>query len=382
VSPSYDLKGCRARIPVLADSIPLANCSHAPRTDQARQAVEDYVANWGRAVMDWDAWMEQVDQAKAEFAALIHASVEEVAVMPSVTAAAGVVASAFDHARPRNRVLVSEAEFPTVGHVWLARERYGADVRWVPLRDGVVPERGYAELLDDRTQLVCACHAFYQNGFRQDVRAIARRAHEQGALIFVDAYQTVGLHPVDVRALEVDFLTSGAHKFLMGIPGIAFLYVKRELIDRLEPAFTGWFGREDIFAFDPKRLDWAPTANRFEMATPPVVNAYVARAGIGLIREIGCEAIREWTDSLSQRLIDGGLARGLEIYGTTDVARKTATTAFVCPGNADVIEKRLLERRIHAAARGRVIRLAPHYYNSTEDIEAGLDALADLLGSR
>ena len=155
-----------------------------------------------------------------------------------------------------------------------------------------------------------------------------------------------------------------------------------ELIDRLEPAFTGWFGREDIFAFDPKRLDWAPTANRFEMATPPVVDAYVARAGLGLIREIGCEAIREWTDSLSQRLIDGGLARGLEIYGTTDVACKTATTAFVCPGNADVIEKRLLERRIHAAARGRVIRLAPHYYNSTEDIEAGLDALADLLGSR
>jgi len=382
VRPSYDLKRCRARIPVLADSIALANCSHAPRTEPARRAVESYLADWGRAVMDWDTWMEQVNQAKAEFAALIHASVEEVAMMPSVTAAAAVVASTFDHARPRNRVLVSEAEFPTVGHVWLARERHGAEVRWVPLRDGVVPQEGYAELLDDRTELVCACHAFYQNGFKQDVGAIAQAAHEQGALIFVDAYQTAGLHPVDVRELDVDFLTSGVHKFLMGIPGIAFLYVKRELIDRLEPSFTGWFGREDIFAFDPKRLDWAPTANRLEMATPPVVNAYVARAGIGLIREVGCDAIREWTDALSQRLIDGGLARGLEIYGTTDVARKTATTAFVCPGNAEVIETRLLGRRIHAAARGRVIRLAPHYFNSIEDIETGLDALADLLASQ
>lgn len=380
--PSYDLNRCRARIPVLAESIALANCSHAPRTDQACAAVESYLADWGRTVMDWDAWMEQVGQAKAEFAALIHASVEEVAVMPSVTAAAAVVASALDHARPRNRVLVSEVEFPTVGHVWLARKRHGADVQWVPMRDGVVPPEGYAELLDDRSELVCACHAFYQNGFKQDVGAIARLAHEHGALIFVDAYQTVGLHPVDVRALDVDFLTSGAHKFLMGIPGIAFLYVRGELIDSLEPSFTGWFGREDIFAFDPKQLDWAPTARRFEMATPPVVNAYVARAGIGLIREIGCEAIQEWTDSLSQRLVDGGLARGLEIYGTTNVKRKTATTAFICQGSADVIETRLLERRIHAAARGRVIRLAPHYFNTVEDIETGLDTLADLLKSQ
>jgi len=115
-----------------------------------------------------------------------------------------------------------------------------------------VPEEAYATLLDDRTQLVCACHAFYRNGFKQDVAAIAGQAHELGALVFVDAYQTCGLHPVDVRALDVDFLTSGAHKFLMGIPGIAFLYVRRELIERLEPAFTGWFGREDIFAFDPR----------------------------------------------------------------------------------------------------------------------------------
>jgi selenocysteine lyase/cysteine desulfurase len=186
---------------------------------------------------------------------------------------------------------------------------------------------------------------------------------------------------VDVRALDVDFLTCGAHKFLMGIPGIAFLYVRRGLIDRLEPAFTGWFGREDIFAFDPKRLDWAPTANRFEMATPPVVNAYVAGAGIRLIREIGPEAIREWTDVLSTQLAGGGLARGLDIFGTADVTRKTPTTAFVCPGSADVIERQLLERRIHAAARGRVIRLAPHYYNNIEDIETSLDALADLLRS-
>jgi selenocysteine lyase/cysteine desulfurase len=136
MSPSYDLQACRERIPVLAETISLANCSHAPRTDEAREAIESYLASWGRDVMDWDVWMEQVDRAKAEFAALIHATPEEVAILPSVTAAAGVVASTFEHRVPRNRVLLSEAEFPTVGHVWLARARHGADVRWVPLRDG------------------------------------------------------------------------------------------------------------------------------------------------------------------------------------------------------------------------------------------------------
>jgi len=380
--PSYDLESYREGIPVLADSVALANCSHTPRTDEARQAVASYLDSWGRKIMDWDAWMEQVDQAKAEFAALIHASVDEVAMMPSVTAAAAVVASTFDHARPRRRVLVSAAEFPSVGHVWLARRRYGAEIDWVPMRGGAVPLAGYAERLDERTELVCACHAFYRNGVKQDVRSIARAAHAEGALLFVDAYQTAGLHPIDVRAMEVDFLTSGVHKFLMGIPGIAFLYVRRDLIERLEPSLTGWFGRRDIFAFDPQRLDWAPTANRFEMATPPVVAAYVARAGIRLIREIGCAAIREWTDALSRRLIDGARARGLEIYGPTRVEHKTATTAIVCPGDAAEIEKRLLERRIHAAARGDVIRLAPHFFTRSEEIDVALDALADLVGAR
>jgi selenocysteine lyase/cysteine desulfurase len=379
--PSYDLEACRAGIPVLAGTISLANCSHAPQTDQAREAMSDYLDSWGKDIMDWDAWMEQVTHAKAEFAALIHATPEEVAMLPSVTAAAGAVASALNHRGRRNRVVLSQAEFPTVGHVWLARERHGADVRWIPVRDGQVAEEEYAALLDDRTQLVCACHAYYQNGSKQDVGAIARQAHDNGALIFVDAYQTLGLHCVDVRAMDVDFLTSGAHKYLMGVPGIAFLYVKKELIDCLEPAMTGWFGREDIFAFDPQRLDWAPTANRFEMATPPVANAYVARAGMSLIRGLGPQAIQEWTDSLSARLIDGGLARGLEIFGPTDVQRKTSTTAFICPDGSDVIEKKLRQLGIQAAARGRVIRLAPHYYNSIEDIETALDALAGLLRS-
>src|SRR5581483_11819653 len=172
------------------------------------------------------------------------------------------------------------------------------------------------------TILVSACHAYYQNGFLQDTARIAKWAREAGALSFVDAYQSLGTVPVDVRALGVDFLASGNLKFLMGIPGIAFLYVRPEIVPELKPTVTGWFGRANPFAFDPKSLDWAPTAARFDTGTPPVVNAYIARAGMEIINEIGPASIRAWLEVVAQRLIDGGRARGLTLHGTDDLRRK------------------------------------------------------------
>lgn len=378
--PDYDLEAWRRRVPVLRTSIPLCHCSHSPLIDGIREAVAGYLDSWDRNVMDWDAWMEQVDRAKAAFAMLIGASPGEIALMPSVTAAAAAVASCFEAGAGRRRVLISEAEFPTIGHVWLARQAAGARIDWVPLRDGIVDPEEYDRRIDERTLLVVACHAFYRNGFKQDLARICRRAHAHGTRVFVDAYQTLGIHPVDVKALDVDFLTAGAHKFLLGIPGVAFLYVREELIEGLHPTLTGWFARADIFSFDPRTLDWAGSARRFEQATPPVINAYVARAGIETIQAIGPERIRRWTDHLSRRLVEGGRARGLTLYGTDDVQRKTATTAFVCPGDAMEIERALRRRGVLAAARGQVIRLAPHFYNSVEDVDTGLEALAELVG--
>ena len=222
-------------------------------------------------------------------------------------------------------------------------------------------------------------NAYYVNGFRQDVAAIAQKAHERGALLFVDAYQTVGVYPVDVKALDVDVLASGAHKFLMGVPGIAFLYVRRELIPQLRPALTGWFGRAEIFDFDVKQLDWADTARRFELATPPVADAFVAKAAIAAINEVGIDAIHAWTTELSRRLIDGGRARGLVVHGTADVDRKTPTTAFVCPGESRLFEDAMRGRGVLVASRGPVVRIAPHFFNNVEDVEIALDTLADLI---
>ncbi len=381
VNPPYDLASLRARIPLLASTIPMNNCSQAPQTDETRAAAERYLESWNRTGMDWDAWLEEVRLAKAAFATLIHASPDEIAVFSSVSEAASAVASALDFSAGRSTVVASEAEFPTVGHVWLAQERRGARVKWAQLRDGTIDIAEYEGLIGDRAAIVSACHGYYLNGFMQDTARIAARAHAHGALIFVDAYQTLGAAPVDVRALDADFLAGGNLKYLMGVPGIAFLYVRRELIDRLRPTVTGWFGRAEPFAFDAKTLDWSPTASRFDAGTPPMMNAYIARAGMEIITGIGVEKIRAWHEVLTRRLIEGGRARGLTIHGTDDPSRKTASTAFVVP-DSHAVESAMRARGVLPSARGPVIRLAPHYYSSVQDVDTALDVLAAVVAGK
>ncbi|MDH3224177.1 MAG: aminotransferase class V-fold PLP-dependent enzyme [Gemmatimonadota bacterium] len=374
-SPSYDLGRVRAEIPILQTHIPLNNCSQAPQSLRTRSAAEAYLASWNEAGMDWDTWIGETEAARGEFAALISADPEDVAVATSVSQATASVATGLDYSGDRCRVVASGAEFPTVGHVWLAQERFGARVEWVPVRDGRVELGDYEDVIDDRTLIVSACRGYYQTGFKQDIGEISRIAHDAGALLYVDAYQTLGSEPFDAPASGADFVTSGNLKFLMGIPGIAFLWVRPGLADGLRPAVTGWFGREDPFAFDATRLDWGAGARRLDLGTPPILEAYVARAGMGWLRELGLDAIGAWTSLLGQRCVEGAVDRGLRVLGPTDPALKAPTTAILCEKSREV-ESALRTVNVIASARGPVIRLAPHFYNSVEDIDRALDALA------
>jgi selenocysteine lyase/cysteine desulfurase len=377
-APAYDLSALRSRIPILSTTIPMNNCSQAPQTTATRAAAERYLDSWNARGMDWDAWVGEVDAAKREFARLINAAADEIAVFSSVSEATSAVASALDFTSARTKVVVTEAEFPTIGHVWLAQESRGARVEWIPVCDGRIDATEYDRLVDDRTTIVSATHGYFLNGFKQDLPRLVTAAHARGALLYVDAYQTLGTVPVDVKALGLDFLAAGNLKFLMGIPGIAFLYVRRDLAARLEPTITGWFGRANPFAFDVKHLDWSPTTSRFDTGTPPIVNAYVARAGMEMINEIGAGAIRSWLEVLGQRLIDGGRARGLELLGTDNMAHKTATTAFLVD-ESHIVEEKMRKRGVIASARGPVIRLSPHFYNTLDDVDTALDALASVV---
>jgi selenocysteine lyase/cysteine desulfurase len=378
--PAYDIARWRARIPLLAHAIPMNNCSQAPQTDATRAAATAYLDSWGRDGMDWEGWVTEVERGRESFARLINADVDEIAVTSSVSQAVSALASALDFGSPRNRVVASAAEFPTVGQVWLAQGSRGADVSWVPLsHDGTIDLTEYDTRLDERTRVVSACHGYFVNGFIQDVASIARLAHDRGAILFVDAYQTLGTQPIDVKALGVDALAGGTLKYLMACAGIAFLYVRRELAEQLRPTVTGWFGRVNPFAFDPMTLDWAAGARRFDGGTPPIINAYIARAGLEIIHDVGPANIAAWTRALSERMISGGTDRGLLLHGTPDVTRKSPTTAFRVPGTSANVERALRARGVIASARGDVIRLAPHFYSTFDDVDQTLDALAAVL---
>ncbi len=377
-SPDYDLEAVRNRIPLLGHRILLNACSHSPAAVPTRAAAEAYLDSWERRGMDWDRWMEAVELARDAFARLVGGQPEDVAVATSVSQATSSVASGLDWSGERRRVVVSGAEFPTVAHAWRAQVRFGAEIAPVPVRDGVVALEDYEAAIDERTLVVSACHGYYQTGFRQDVGAIARLAHSRGALLYVDAYQTLGTTPFDGPSSGADFVASGCLKYLMGIPGIAFLWVRPGLAHRLRPAITGWFGREEPFAFDAGRLDWAPGARRLDLGTPPILEAYVARAGIEWLLEVGLEAIGAWTRALGARLVEGGRERGLRLLGSSDPDRKAPSTAFACD-DGHAVEIALRGRGILASARGPAIRLAPHFYSTLEEVDLGLDALAEVL---
>jgi selenocysteine lyase/cysteine desulfurase len=378
-SPSYNIESVRRRIPLLQRFVPMNNCSQAPQMDATRAAAEEYLESWSQDGMDWDRWMGEVEASRVSFSRLINASPDEVSVCVSVSQATSSVASALDFSGARKNVALTEGEFPTVGHVWKAQERNGAELTWIPVQDGIIPLDGYRNALNEKTQIVSACHGYYQTGFKQDLSEIVAQAREVGALVYVDAYQTLGSCPVDVKELDLDFLASGNLKFLMGIPGIAFLYVKPSLAERLEPTITGWGGREDPFAFDVKELSWAPFARRFDTGTPPIFEAYVARAAMDFLGEIGLAAIQGWTEELSRALIEGGKARGLRLLGSEDPSGKAPTTAFHVPGDSHAIEALMRERGVLASARGPAIRLAPHFYSTLADVETALDTLAEAL---
>jgi len=374
-TPAYDLEAVRRRIPILATHVPMNACSQAPQSLPTRAAADAYLASWATDGMDWDTWMIEVEAARAEFAALVGAAAEDVAVATSVSQATASVASGLDFTGRRCRVVVSGAEFPTVGHVWLAQERFGAEIVHVPVgEDGTIPFERYADVIDGRTAVVSAAHVYYQNGWKQDVGALADLAHERGALLFVDAYQSLGTAPFDAPSSGADFVAGGNLKYLMGMPGIAFVWVRPGVAERLEPAVTGWFGRADPFAFDATRLDWAAGARRLDLGTPPILEAYVARAGMAWLRELGLDAIATWTRTLAARLIEEGTTRGLTVLGPTDPALRSPSTAFAC-ADSHAVEAALRARGIIASARGPAIRLAPHFYNTVEDVDRALAAL-------
>lgn len=370
----------RPLFPILEHTAQLSSCSQSALSLPVREAVDDYLDSWLRRGADWGYWMDLVGQARAEFARLIGAEADDVAVMGSVSDAASSIASAlrFDTEGARRRIVTTTLDFPSLCHVWLAQRPRGADVHLVQAQAGASDgaER-IAAAIDANTALVSVSQTCYYDGQTIDIAATGRAARAQGAIQFVDAYQSAGGVSIDVHRQEVDVLSAGAQKYLLGIPGIAFLYVRRDLARQMIPTVTGWFGRVNPFAFDPAGLDFADGATRFNTGTPPMMCAAVARASIALLNEIGVPAIEDYLQQLSAVALEEADRLGLEVVSPREPRAKGPNTAIRVP-HAAQLEERMFKEGYVVSARNDVIRIAPHFYNTADEVVGALRALARL----
>ena len=364
----------RDEFPILATATYLNSCSQGALSRRVRSAYEEYLAGWDANGAEWVHWVERAEAARAAFARLLGATPAEVAVTTSVSQGVSGIVSALD-LKNRPRIVISEYEFPTIGQIAHAQELRGAEIVHVrPDADGSIALERWAEAVDERTSLVCCTAISYRTGHRQDLAGISAIAHEHGALLLADSYQAVGAIDLDVRKLDVDFVTAGTVKYLLASAGLGFLYVRGDLMPQLLPTQTGWFADEDIFQMDISDYSPAPDARRFDAGTPPVPNIYAGLAVMSIIEEVGVDAIEAHVSALNTRLIDGLEELGASVATPRDPAGRGP---LVCVRSTDAtaLVTELATERIVVSYRDENVRVAAHLYSTDEDVDRMLQAL-------
>ena len=364
----------RSRFPIFGRRIYVNSCSQGALSTDVEAAVHEYLESWHEGGSPWELWVQKVEELRTAFARSIGADRDEIAVMPSASAGINAVASALDFLGARSGVTMGEFEFPTMAHVWLAQQRRGAVVRWAKADGDRLDVHAYAAVVDERTLVVPATHVCFRNGHKTDIAGLTTLCHARGALVFLDDYQRTGSGPIDVHALGIDFMVTGCLKYLLAEAGIAFLYVRRDLIERLEPAITGWFGRVNPFAFRIDELDWSASASRFESGTPPVPNAYAALGGLSLLDRIGYDTIGRHVERLVERYRNAAYASGFVVRTPAETTRRGPLVVVQCL-DAPAMVSRLAASGIIASCRGNGLRVSFHAYNNEADVDAVVSAL-------
>ena len=369
----------RDEFPIAADLVYLNNCSLTPLPRRGKTRIERFLREWtelgGRAW--YDHWIGEYEALREDLAGVLGADRDEVAIEPNVSAALVGIASTFDYTK-RPKVIVSELDFPTDGHAFLAVTPRGAQVQFVRSPDRVrMPLEVFERAIDERTAAVCTGHVYFTTGWIQDVKTLAEICRRKGARLVVDAYQSIGAFPFDVHASGVDYLVGGTLKWLMGGPGIAFLYARRDVAEAARPSAVGWWGVADPFAFDVEHLDPGKGARRFEYGTPAVAAIYAARAGIELLREVGVETVRLRHMALSQRLVDGAVAQSWTVRCPTNARERTAIVTLEHPEPQRAVDT-LRAAGVITDSRPGLIRLSPHYFNTEDEMDRALELLAPL----
>jgi selenocysteine lyase/cysteine desulfurase len=374
---SVDFTALRAQFPLLERKTYLNSGSYCALAGSVKDSINAYMEDRLMVGANWDVWVTKNEAVRAAMAQVLRAQPDEIAVTASASAGINALASALDFTGPRNKVIVSDFEFPTNAQIWHAQEPRGARVVHVPrAADGYIPLENFEKLIDAETRLVAVTHVCFRNGAKLDIPGIVRLARVQGAMVLLDCYQAVGAVTVDVKRLDVDFAVGGMLKYLLGTAGLGFLYVRGELIPALTPTNSGWFAQANITAMDITANRPSPSARRFEAGTPAVVNCYAAEAGLKIILEVGTDAIEERIRYLTRLCMDG-----LEDIGWPSVTPQPAERRgpMVCVKARDVAQlfAALMNENIVTSFRDDNLRATFHFYNSERDVAALVGALAN-----
>jgi kynureninase len=367
-----DLADYRSEFPVLERTAYLISASLGPIGTRARSRLDAYLDAWATKGAPDLVWFEDVFPAmgalKRTFAGLVGCDADELAIATNISVALSTIATCLDLSGPRNRIVLSELDFPTDGHVWLAQP--GAEILWLRSEDGLtIPLQSYADAIDERTALVMVNRVLYRSSAIVDAKAVCAMAREAGALTFVDDYHGAGILPLDLHDLGCDLYSAGVLKWLCGGPGLAFLYARRDLLPSLEPRITGWFATAEPFSFDTQHLTYHPTARRLEHGTPPAPVVFLAQGGLDVIAEVGVERIRARQGELTEHVIACADELGLAVRSPRDRSARGGVVNVGVGPRAGEICHALLARDVCTDFRGDGLRVSPHFFNTDDDID-------------
>lgn len=379
-----DLRRWRREFPMLEDGIYLLSHSLGPQPRAVREAMGDYLGRWHTNLRmnawkyDWWALSRRVADLVARVLGAAPGTVE---MQPSATVAAAVVASCFDFARgPRRKVVTTDLDFPSMSYVWDAQRRLGADIHVVRSDDGIrLPMERLLAAIDEETLLVAVSHVSYRSSFRIGAAALVEHAHRVGAQVLLDVYQSAGAMPLEAARLGVDFLVGGTIKWLCGGPASGYLYVRRDLIDKLEPRLTGWIAHAEPFDFLHEGMEYDETIRRFAHGTPNVPGLYSCLPGLEILAQLDLAEVRRESRRRTEWMVDYGRQRGWRLTCPPEAAERGGSVMIDVPEAERVVDE-LQRRRVAVDERPGVgLRLSPHFFNTDDEVREAMDILASVM---
>jgi len=383
--PEDDLIGYRSEFPILETCTYMISHSLGAMPRGVNDRLRQFADLWNtRGIQAWeDAWWEMPTTVGNVLGKILGAAPGSITMHQNVSVAESVIASALDFSTPRNGVVYTDMNFPSVMYVWEARRRLGARIVMVASDDGITVDTGkLVDAIDDRTLVVPISHVLFRSAFIQDVAAVVEKAEKVGAMVVLDCYQSAGTVPFDLTALGVHMAVGGSVKWLLGGPGAGYLYVRPDLINRFQPAVTGWAAHAHPFDFDTGPIDYADGIMRWMHGTPAIAPLYQCLPGYEMVARIGVDRIRGKSMRQTAAMIERARSKGMRVNSPLDGARRGGSVVIDVPDGHEVCHELIRRRFLVDYRPGAGVRIAPHFYTTDDECDAVIDEMASIVSSR